>query len=467
MPKRKKKSTRPKLKKAIGNSPLPPGVVRRGQTRTPQRKGDHIRRVGMIFAGGPAPAANAVISSAAISLLDDEREVIGFLRGYQSLQEYHPVSRRLQEGRHYRLLTAHDVTGIRNMPGILLGTSRANPGSEIRGPADLRDKTRAKKLHNVYAALADLELDALISIGGDDTLKTANLLFEYQKTLPRDARRIHIVHLPKTIDNDYDGIDFTFGYFTAVDFLAKEMKNLRADAEAADHWFIAQAMGRKAGWLSYGVGIAGEANLVFTVEDVEEEMLVREEYTTAGGQKRTAMRLQVEALVDRIVDLMVFREEKEQKSFGTVVLAEGLAELLPQESLEHVGRDEHGHVSVGKVDFARIVAAMADREYQRRTGRKKKITALRLGYESRCAPPHAFDVILGSQLGIGAYRALIEEHLDGHLVSVEGQFELKFVPFKKLVDPETLRTEVRYIQPGSDFHRLARFLESRTEVVDE
>jgi 6-phosphofructokinase 1 len=86
-----------------------------------------------------------------------------------------------------------------------------------------------------------------------------------------------------------------------------------------------------------------------------------------------------------------------------------------------------------------------------------------MGYESRCAPPHAFDVMLGSQLGIGAYRALVEENLDGHMVSVEGQLDLSYVPFKELVNTQTLKTEVRLIRRGSDYHRLARFLETRTD----
>ncbi|MEP6859100.1 MAG: 6-phosphofructokinase, partial [Deltaproteobacteria bacterium] len=81
------------------------------------------------------------------------------------------------------------------------------------------------------------------------------------------------------------------------------------------------------------------------------------------------------------------------------------------------------------------------------------------------APPHAFDVMLGSQLGIGAYRALVEENLDGHMVSVEGQLELMYVPFKQLVDASTLKTEVRLIKVGSDYHRLARFLEARTDKM--
>ena len=99
------------------------------------------------------------------------------------------------------------------------------------------------------------------------------------------------------------------------------------------------------------------------------------------------------------------------------------------------------------------------------TGRKKKLTGVQMGYESRCAPPHAFDVMLGSQLGIGAYRALVEEDLDGHMVSVTGQLDLSYVPFHELVNQQSLKTEVRFIRPGSDYHRLARFLETRTDKI--
>jgi 6-phosphofructokinase 1 len=435
----------------------------RGQ-KEPEIRGDHIRRVGIVFAGGPAPGANAVISSAAISFLDTGREVLGFRDGYRHLERYHPVSYRLQLGEHYRLFAASDVTGMRNTQGILIGTSRANPGSAIRSPRDLVDPVRTKNLHNVYAALVDLGIDALISIGGDDTLKTANFLFEYQRRLPKDAKRIQIVHLPKTIDNDYEGIDFTFGYFTAVDFLAKEVKNLRADAEASNRYFIAQAMGRKAGWLSYGVGIAGEANMIFSVEDIREEMLFDDMVVDGNGKRHREKRLRMEAIVEKITDLMIWREEHDGKKFGTVVLAEGLAELLPEKFIRNIDKDEHGHISIGKIDLGYILAEMVEAEYTRRTGRKRKVTGLQIGYEARCAVPHAFDVMLGSQLGIGAYRALVEENLDGHMVSVSGQLDLRYVPFATLINPKTLKTEVRYLRPGSDFHRLARFLESKTEV---
>jgi 6-phosphofructokinase 1 len=306
--------------------------------------------------------------------------------------------------------------------------------------------------------MVDLEIDALISIGGDDTLKTANFLYEYQKRLPSEARRVQVVHLPKTIDNDYRGIDFTFGFFTAVDVMAKELQNLRADAIATSSYFIVETMGRKAGWLSYGVAIAGEANLVIAVEDVTGNL-------TVDGK---GVHLSLDALVDRIVDLIITRE-KRGKHYGTIVLAEGIAEMLPPENLSNMSSqlDEHGHLPLGRFDLGKLVAQRVTKRYEDRTKRKKKATGLQLGYESRCAPPHAFDVMLGSQLGIGAYRALVEENLDGHMVSVSGQLDLNYVPFKDLVNPQTLKTEVRFIKPGSDYHKLARFLETRTDKIVE
>ncbi len=411
-------------------------------------KGNHVKRVGIIFAGGPAPAANAVISAAVSSFLEDGREAIGFFHGYSNLQDYHPISRRLLPDVHYRTFRPADVSGLRNTRGIIIGTARANPGKGIEGPKDLDDPEKTSRLRNVYNALVDLEIDALISIGGDDTLKTANLLHNFQKHLPAEARRVQIVHVPKTIDNDYHGIDFTFGFFTAVDVMAKELENLRADAKSTSSYFVVETMGRKAGWLSYGVAIAGEASLVIGVEDVD-----------------TDKPLDLVDLADRIVNVMITRERRD-KHYGVIVIAEGLAELLSDKHLKDVPRDEHGHLSLGRMDLGKLVAKTVAERYLERTGKAKKLTGLQIGYESRCAAPHAFDVMLGSQLGIGAYRALVEEDLDGHLVSIVGQLSLHYVPFAELVNPDTLRTQVRFIERGSDFHRLARFLETRSDPVE-
>ncbi len=435
-----------------------------GAISNPSLKGGDIRRVGMIFSGGPAPGANAVISAAAVSFLDTGRDVVGFMHGYEYLQDYDPVTNRLELGVHYKEFRLPDVTGIRNSQGIIIGTSRANPGKAIRGVQDLDDPEKTRKLRNIYYALVDLKIDALISIGGDDTLKTANHLFEFQKRLPPEAKRVRIIHLPKTIDNDYRGIDFTFGYFTAVDFLAKEISNLREDARATESYFVVESMGRKSGWLSYGTGIAGEANLILSVEDLDDSMLAEEKVVDEeSGEERVEKRVKVEALVDRIVRLIISREKNENKRFGVVVLAEGLAERFPEAYIRDVPKDPHGHLSIGKIDIGRLVASMVAREYEKRTGKKRKITGIQLGYESRCSRPHAFDVMLGSQLGIGAFRGLVEEGLDGHMVSVSGQLDLQYVPFNELVNPETLRTEIRFIERDSDFYRLARFLETRTE----
>lgn len=428
-----------------------------------QNLGDHVRRVGMLFSGGPAPAANAVICAAALSFLDTGREVIGFYDGYEHLQQFDAHKYPLLEKEHYHRFTVQETPGLRTVPGVFIRTARANPGKAIKKPADLDDADKTAPLRRVYNALVSLGLDALISIGGDDTLKTANYLVEFQKRLPAGAKRIQVVHLPKTIDNDYNGIDFTFGYFTAVDFLAEEVRNLRADAKATRSYFFAEVMGRKAGWLSYGVGIAGKANLIFGVEDLDGETTVLETITDeATGKVRTEKRLNLDALANRIVDLMLQRE-KAGKRFGVIVLAEGLGELLPQKYLQGVARDDHGHISLAKLDFGKLMAGVVGAEYTRRTGKTRKINGLQLGYESRCARPHAFDIVLGCQLGHGGYRALVERGLSGVMVSITGQMDLKYVPFEELVDPETLITEVRFIKKNSDFYGLARFLEEKID----
>jgi 6-phosphofructokinase 1 len=422
-----------------------------------------LRRVGILFSGGPAPAANAVIGAAASAFRRAGIDVVGIRHGYTALQAYDRDTRPLVAEQDYRVIGDRDLWGLRNTRGVLVGTGRANPGKAIRSVSDLDDATKTERLRRVHDALADLDVDALVSIGGDDTLRTANLLYEMQRRLPAGARRVRVVHLPKTIDNDYRGIDFTFGFFTAVDVMANELLNLRADAVATGSYFVVETMGRRAGWLAYGVAIAGEAHMVVGVEDVVGDLAVEERTTDAeSGETRTESRLSIDRLADRIVDLVVARE-RGGKSYGTVVLAEGLAELLPRDFLRDVARDDHGHVSLGRIDLGKLVARLVAERYEKRTGRVKKITGVQLGYESRCSPPHAFDVVLGSQLGLGAYRALAEKNLDGHMVSVAGQLELRYVPFSELVDPKTLAAEVRFIERGSDFHRLA--MEMGTKIT--
>lgn len=385
------------------------------------------------------------------------------MHGYKHLMEFAP-GKPLREGPDYVLLDSYRLKRTRNQRGIMIGTARANPGKHINSPADLQNAEKTAPMKTVYDALRSIGADALISIGGDDTLKTANKFKLYQETLPPDQPRLPVVHIPKTIDNDYNGIDFTFGYFTAVDVLAGEIRNLIADAEAGDAYFVCETMGRSAGWLSYGAAIAGEASLVMSVEDIEGDLASVEELPnpkTGKVEKRKVMNF--DGVVKKIVKLMRVREERDNKNFGVIVLAEGLAELMPAKELEGIPRDDHGHISVADVDLGKKFAKMVAKEYKAQTNRTRKVTGVQLGYESRCAPPNAFDVMLGSQLGVGGYRAIVEKGLNGVMVSIVGQLELRYVPFEQLVDPTNLVTVVRYIEKKSDFWQLARFLETQVD----
>ena len=423
-----------------------------------------IKKVAILFSGGPAPAANAVISTAAASFIKAGIEVYGMKHGYAGLVRYTPEA-GLQEGRDFIRLTPDKLRRTRCTGGIMIGTARENPGKGVDTPEDLHDTTKTAKLRTVYDGLRSLGIDALVSIGGDDTLRTAYKIKVFQDTLSADLPRIPVVHVPKTIDNDYNGIDFTFGFFSAVEQMAGEIRNLLADAEAGRAYFIVESMGRSAGWLAYGAAIASEASLVMSIEDLDESLLTTEQVKnpkTCEMETRTIMI--VDKVVKKLVATMRYREEKEGKEFGVMVLAEGLAEKLPMDLLGEVEYDPFGHIAVAGADLGKKLAKLVAKEFEAQTKRKRKVNGVQLGYETRCTRPIAFDVILGSQLGVGAYRALVEDGQSGVMVSVEGQFELRYVPFTELVEAATLKTIVRFIKKESDFYKLARFLE--TNVID-
>ncbi len=408
--------------------------------------GTDIKRIGMLFSGGPAPAANAVISACTLAFLNAGIEVVGFLDGYEDLERYSPEA-PLQEGHDWVCLTRHDVTGIRSEKAIILRTSRANPGKDIGSLEDLADPEKNAKLRSVFMALEVHRIDALISIGGDDTLKTANYLYRMQDMV-EGLRPVRIIHLPKTIDNDYYGIDWTFGFTSAAHFAAKEIRNLTADAKSTKVWYVLELMGRKAGWLTYAAGIAGEATRMISVEDV------------GGGE------FDLVETADDLAELMEARD-MDGRSYGIVCVAEGLADHLP-EGQRPTATDEHGNVVLGSAEIGRLLSGEMEKAYKRRTGTSMKVRSKQIGYETRCAEPIAFDIMLGSQLGVGAYRAAVEEGLTGHMVSVHDQLALKYVPFDELIDPVTLKTRIRYIDTGSDFYRLARALEyQRSSFLDK
>ena len=136
---------------------------------------DHQACVGILFSGGPAPAANAVIGAAASAFRRSGAEVIGVRHGYGALMAFDKASRPLVPGEDYQIIADRDLWGLRSARGVLVGTGRANPGKAVRSPADLDDPVKTDRLRRVHEALLDLDIDALVSIGGDDTLRTANV----------------------------------------------------------------------------------------------------------------------------------------------------------------------------------------------------------------------------------------------------------------------------------------------------
>lgn len=443
---------------------------------SPTKPTTDLKRVAILFSGGPAPAANSVIVSAAMCFSRAGIEVLGMKNGYTHLVDYKP-GETLEEGKAFTILDHKNLEGMRTAQGIMIGTARANPGKPLQKPEDLKNPEKTAQMQNVCDALHSLGVGALISIGGDDTLTTAAKFKLYQDTLPEDKPRIRVVHLPKTIDNDYKGIDFTFGYFTAVEMLATQTRNLLADSQAAGAWFVCQLMGRAAGWLTYGAAIGGEASLAIGMEDIDDswwgteptvDPSTDEQLKDEDGNVVMRKIFDVQKLVDRIAKLIIARDA-EGKGYGVVLMAEGLAEFLPLEEIHKtLSEDEYkslkpdsfGHFPVSQLKYSSRLGRLVSAEYNKRTGKSKKVNGLQFGYEVRCHTPTAFDVVLGSQLGTGAYRALAEKGMNGVMVSVSGQLGLVFPTFEELINFDILRAHPRPIEPGEDFHQLARYLET-------
>jgi 6-phosphofructokinase 1 len=386
------------------------------------------KKIGIVFSGGPAPAANAVISSAVLNFLDKKIPVIGFFHGFEFLEKFDPNQRfLLVEDAHYKVFST-SIARIRNRRGVYLKTSRANPGKKIKTREDLRDPQKNQKLQNILDGLDSLGVGFLITIGGDDTLKTANYL---------SLMGLPVIHIPKTIDNDYFGIPWTFGYWSAVQMAQESLLNLRADSESTDSYFIVEMMGRKAGWLTYAAGVAGESILSISVEDITEDTV------------------DLDKLVKRIVNIILTRE-KQNKFYGVITVAESIADKLP-ENLRPKQMDKHGNVILGSAEVGRILRDRVLDSYRSKTGRNKKIIYKQIGYETRNIVPISFDVVLGSMLGYGAWK-LFKENKFNSMVSVSDNFQVVGVPFADLIDEKTLFTKLRDVPRGSDFYILKEAL---------
>jgi len=309
-------------------------------------------RVGVLTGGGDCPGLNAVIRAV---VRKGERaygdELVGFRDGWRGVVE--------------GLTTPLDVErcrGILPRGGTILGSSRTNPYRTEGDVARLR------------ATLADLGVDALVAIGGEDTLGVAHRLH---------GEGVAVVGVPKTIDNDLSATELSFGFHTAVQICVDAIDRLHTTAESHDRVMVCEVMGRHAGWIATYAGLAGGAA----------EILIPEQpFDIAEVAERIRRRHEL----GRYASIVVVAEGATPRE-GTLTMASG-------------ERDEFGHVRLGGIGAT--VAA----EIERRTGFETRVTIL--GHIQRGGTPTAFDRVLATRFGIAAIEA-VHDSAYGHMVALQ------------------------------------------------
>lgn len=371
------------------------------------------KKVGILVGGGPAPGINAVIGAATIRAALSGYEVVGILDGFSWLMK--------GDIDHARPLRVVDVSRIHFRGGSFLGISRANP-------------TKGEHLlENTITGLLRLEVDKLITIGGDDTAFSASQIERQSKG------RLRVVHVPKTIDNDLDlpGSADTFGFQTARHIGVSLVENLMVDARTTSRWYFIIAMGRKAGHLALGIGKAAGATLTLIPEELPD------------GPVRLSR------MVDTLVGAIVKRLAAHRPD-GVAVIAEGLVERLEESDLEGlsgVERDAHGHLRIAEVAFGDILKERVQKRLAE-FGVKTTIVAKNIGYELRCADPIPYDMEYSRDLGYCAAKYVIEGG-NAAMVSIS-QSAFRALPFDTMMDRATGRVRVRMVDIGSDRYMIAR-----------
>jgi 6-phosphofructokinase 1 len=371
------------------------------------------KRLAILVGGGPAPGINSVISAATIRSRLEDVEVVGIRDGFEWIMQGNID--------HVLPLEIDQVSRIHFRGGSHIGISRANPTLD---PAHLEASV---------ISLLRLNVSMLITIGGDDTAFSAMKLEE------RADGRIHVVHVPKTIDNDLDlppDVD-TFGFQTARHHGVEIVKNLMVDAKTTSRWYFVIAMGRKAGHLAIGMGKAAGATLT----------LIPEEW--AG---RT---IGLKAIVDTLVGAIIKRLSYGRRD-GVAVIAEGLVlDIDPDDlaQLQEVERDAHGHVRIAEVNIGEILKSEVQKRL-RRFNLKTTIAAKNIGYELRCADPIPMDMAYTRDLGYCAAKYLLTGGNAVMIAMQAGHFVP--IPFTEMIDRDTGRTRLRLVDINSTRYAIAR-----------
>ena len=383
-------------------------------------------KLGILCGGGPAPGMNSVISAATIEARNSGWDVVGIVDGFQ-----HLIDGRVEEARP---LSITDVSRIHVLGGSVIRTSRANPTVRDEGAAD-----PDWRLHACLESLRKLGVDALVTIGGDDTAFSASRLAEAA------GGALRVAHVPKTIDNDLPlpgGIP-TFGFETARSVGVGLVSNLMTDAITTQRWYLVVAMGRSAGHLALGIGEVGRGH--------------------PGDDRRGVPRRRAHPAVDLVdvVEASMLKRIAHGRPFGVAVLAEGIGLRLPQdelrEAMPEVELDEHGHVRLAELELDRLLAKQVKDRFKQR-GQSVTVEGKNIGYELRCAPPIPFDIEYTRDLGYSAVdylkRVLQDDEPGGMITIQEGH--MVPLPFGSFTDPETGRVRIRLVNVESSSYRVAR-----------
>lgn len=312
-----------------------------------------MAKIGILTGGGDCPGLNPVIRAVVRKGINEGYEIVGIKNGWKGLIENDIMP-----------LTLGTVSGILPKGGTILGTSRTNP---YKKEGDL------EKLKENYKKMG---LDALIAVGGEDTLGVAAKLIKDAIT--------NIVGVPKTIDNDLSGTDYTFGFDTAINIAMECIDRLHTTAESHHRIMVVEVMGRYTGWIATEAGIAGGADVILIPEihiDIEE------------------------------VCSIIKKRHQRGKTFSMVVVAEGAQFKEGTVVVQDKKVDEFGHIRLGGV------GEILGQEIEKRTGYETRVSVL--GHIQRGGSPTAFDRILGTRFGVKAIE-LVKNKKFGQMVALVG-----------------------------------------------
>jgi ATP-dependent phosphofructokinase / diphosphate-dependent phosphofructokinase len=338
-----------------------------------------MARIGLLTGGGDCPGLNPVIRAVVRKGIEHHgHEIYGFRDGWKGVLDNDAVE-----------LTRENTSGILHKGGTILGTSRTNVYKVEDGE------------ERVLASLRERGIDVLIPIGGDDTLGVARKL---------SAAGFPAVGVPKTIDNDLNGTDFTFGFQTAVQIATEAIDRLHSTAESHDRVIVCEVMGRDAGWIACWSGLAGGADVVLVPERPFD--------------------------MDAVCDHLRHRHETTGRNFSIVVVAEGATRADGSTATAADSVDSFGHARLGGIAFE------LEKEIEERTGYESRATVL--GHIQRGGSPLAYDRVLGTRFGIAAIDAASSEQY-GVMTALRGT-AIELVPLDealeepKLLDPELFAT---------------------------